>query len=797
MKALRFLRALPFALLLIAPARADQASIVGPTAGPKTMLEVMTAVNAGMLAIQSCNSGTSAPANGPGGVAKAFQCWADTSASPVVTYKTYDGASWVAFGKLNTSTHIWTPVYQGTDAGTASTATTGTSGHTLGFLDGANTWSAVQSFNSAMLSLKGSTSGAGTLNAPAVASTYVWTLPALTDTLVGKATVDTFTNKTFDTAATGNSFSINGLAATANTGTGSVVRATSPTLITPNIGVASATSINGNIWTASSGTLTLGAGKTATISNTLTFAGTDGSTVTLGAGGTVAYLSNTLNAFASTTSAQLATVISDETGSGALVFGTSPTLVTPTLGVAAATSINKVTITAPATGSTLTIPDGVTLTGPAASGTAMTLGNAETVTGAKSFNDATVILKGATSGTTTVKAAAVAGTTALTLPSATDTLVGKATSDVLTNKTFDTAGSGNALAINGLAATANTGTGAVVRAVSPAITTPTGIVKGDVGLGNVDNTSDTTKWAATKTLTNTTFDTAGTGNSFSINGVAATANTGTGAVARAASPVFTGTPAAPTATAGTNTTQIATTQFVTSAVAASTAGVSQFNGLTGVVATSVVVQKFTASGTYTPTAGMLHAIIECQGGGGSSGALTFTSGSYTNSSGGGGGAYARKLVTAAAVGSSQIVTVGAGGAAPAAGNNVGNAGGTTSVGALCSASGGSGGQYAQAGVAISPGGNAGTTGTGDIVVPGGGGGGGMGAASANASFLFGGWGGSSFFSGQTPISLNSNGIAAAANSGGGGAGAQDLGVGNRAGGAGGSGIVIITEFVNL
>jgi len=41
---------------------------------------------------------------------------------------------------------------------------------------------------------------------------------------------------------------------------------------------------------------------------------------------------------------------------------TSPVLTTPTLGVASATSINKVAITAPATGSTLTIADGKTLT---------------------------------------------------------------------------------------------------------------------------------------------------------------------------------------------------------------------------------------------------------------------------------------------------------------------------------------------------------------------------------------------------------------------------------------------------
>jgi hypothetical protein len=38
---------------------------------------------------------------------------------------------------------------------------------------------------------------------------------------------------------------------------------------------------------------------------------------------------------------------------------------------------------------------------------------------------------------------------ALVLPDASDTLIGKATTDVLTNKTFDSAGAGNALKING------------------------------------------------------------------------------------------------------------------------------------------------------------------------------------------------------------------------------------------------------------------------------------------------------------------------------------------------------------
>lgn len=49
-----------------------------------------------------------------------------------------------------------------------------------------------------------------------------------------------------------------------------------------------------------------------------------------------------------------------------------------------------------------------------------------------------ITCNGATSGTTNLKASDVASGT-ITLPAATDTLVGKATTDVLTNKTFDTA----------------------------------------------------------------------------------------------------------------------------------------------------------------------------------------------------------------------------------------------------------------------------------------------------------------------------------------------------------------------
>lgn len=52
-------------------------------------------------------------------------------------------------------------------------------------------------------------------------------------------------------------------------------------------GNVAATTFNGNTFTTGTGVLTISAGKTATISNTLTFTGTDGSTLNIGTGGTL------------------------------------------------------------------------------------------------------------------------------------------------------------------------------------------------------------------------------------------------------------------------------------------------------------------------------------------------------------------------------------------------------------------------------------------------------------------------------------------------------------------------------
>ncbi|HEX9060862.1 MAG TPA: hypothetical protein VF941_11840 [Clostridia bacterium] len=120
----------------------------------------------------------------------------------------------------------------------------------------------------------------------AAGSSKSLTIGNLTTNYLASVT-ETLTNKTYDTAGIGNVLKINGTAISAITGTGSVVLATSPTissptLTTPTIGVATATSINKVTITApaTSATLTIANGKTLTVNNSLTLAGTDSTTMT-------------------------------------------------------------------------------------------------------------------------------------------------------------------------------------------------------------------------------------------------------------------------------------------------------------------------------------------------------------------------------------------------------------------------------------------------------------------------------------------------------------------------------------
>ena len=128
-----------------------------------------------------------------------------------------------------------------------------------------------------------------TLTSPVIGTivnTGTLTLPSSTDTLVGRATTDTLTNKTLTAPI---------ISTISNTGT-----LTLPT---------------------STDTL-VGRATTDTLTNK-----------------TINLASNTLVA----TSAQLAAAVSDETGSGALVFANSPTLVTPALGTPSSATLTNAT----------------------------------------------------------------------------------------------------------------------------------------------------------------------------------------------------------------------------------------------------------------------------------------------------------------------------------------------------------------------------------------------------------------------------------------------------------------------
>ena len=167
-------------------------------------------------------------------------------------------------------------------------------------------------------------SGAGTYTA-STGLTLTGSQFSITNTAVSAASY-TLTNFTVNAQG-----QLTAASSTATTGSGNVVLATSPTLVTPALGTPSA----------------------AVLTNCT---GLPISTGVSGLGTGVATF------LATPSSANLASALTDETGSGAAVFATSPTLVTPILGAATATSVNKVTITAPASSSTLTVADGKTLT---------------------------------------------------------------------------------------------------------------------------------------------------------------------------------------------------------------------------------------------------------------------------------------------------------------------------------------------------------------------------------------------------------------------------------------------------
>lgn len=209
----------------------------------------------------------------------------------------------------------------------------------------------------------------------------------------------------------------------------------------------------------------------------------------------------------------------------------------------------------------------------------------------------------------------------------------------------------------------------------------------------------------------------------------------------------------------------------------------------------LATRVFTASGTYTPTAGMTFAIVTAQGGGGGgAGTAVPTSGNVSIGAPGNAGAYAVGRILAASIGASQVVTIGNGGAAASA--TAGGAGGTTSLGALIAAPGGGGGPVFNNASIPNANGNGTVSGapTGGNLYASVGAGAGL-SLGLTASVCYGGQGGPSIFGPGGPNSNSGvNGNAGIGYGSGGSGAASIFGGAAQSGGAGKAGILFIQEY---
>jgi len=191
------------------------------------------------------------------------------------------------------------------------------------------------------------------------------------------------------------------------------------TIISPTYG---GTGVNNG-----SSTLTLGGNLQFSGAFNTTITVTGATSVTLPTSGTLARTESGLNQFASTTSSQLAGVISDETGTGVLVFNTSPSFTTAVntdstsfnvfnttattvnaFGASTALTIGATTGTATIRNATTTLTGNANINGGTLATTATTFNVINTTaTTVNAFGASTALTIGATTGTATIRNANV------------------------------------------------------------------------------------------------------------------------------------------------------------------------------------------------------------------------------------------------------------------------------------------------------------------------------------------------------------------------------------------------------
>lgn len=208
--------------------------------------------------------------------------------------------------------------------------------------------------------------------------------------------------------------------------TGTVISSTAFNALTADLANGLSTAITKDGQTATTVRIPFAQGINSSLATDATNTAT-GSIITAGGVGIAKalFVGTTANiagaaTFSSTITYGGVTLSASVTGTGKMVLDNTPTLITPVLGVATATSINKVAFTAPATAATLTIADGatlatsgaysLTLTATAATNVTLpTTGTLATLAGSEAFTNKTLTNPTVTNYVETLQAVGTVG----------------------------------------------------------------------------------------------------------------------------------------------------------------------------------------------------------------------------------------------------------------------------------------------------------------------------------------------------------------------------------------------------